>query len=1817
PLKVNEKGRKWLFGSRLFRREADGSWAPVWAFLFTDIIVLTSHMTRDRVFFVKETPIKLEDVVTLHFNLPRKNENEFRLLFGPEPAQSHYGRFDRILPIYRRPKSNQIILRTTNLQLKSMWKLLLQRQIITLNTRLSKSSSSNFSISEFCEKFPESNTASSRQEKIDEEPEEEDENLAGSITTAPNNKRSSATASSIAGIEARQVRSSNSATKDSINAGLLSKEPDQFKRLSSGPKLDNGLSDSSGQIISEQWRQSGHVSPRLEESGKDSMVNAALPSSPPVIVDRAATSTVGKGIIKNPQSRTVQVPENQQLVTDMRESQLKDGSANGLEETNVAIRANITSNVSTSPLATLSRPCETTKPDPTPLPTNNSHSDHHVIPTEASLTLSDSHVCDPMASSEIHPSATTTSSTMTKSTTSNDKNNYTSPNRKIPTLDLVPKSGEKRDGTLSGIGPVTNKTDISLPSSVGKKQGDKSSGNNGKFHQKPVEMLASPSEGSPSKSYLNSRKNSVRTETLINNNNESISDLNHNSSSDRRSSLKEVCECEGSVDRPLKEEASSRTVTPASESKEKPKVTEDTKSICISSSNNPNNNNDDESPVTMEKIRNFYTSILCTRDSSTDAGHSDHSKRSYTMISTSFTDTKPSSSSCDKTIPPPNSTLNNNATNSNTPNNTNNGKLTETELSGDPTTKETLPKADELPPSQIEFQGETNKTDPVCQSVSPQEKKGKVDDGDQIGRSSKAIENEIVCIESSSSPPSSSGGKIMRGDLPGPKIMTNAILKSRQQVLIMAGVSPTLSIVGDRECEKPPGGDQRTMGKKTVCKPIPLTTTKIGLVERESSNESIVAVVSPGVETTMKRNVIAPSKMELERHPDAGSNSCAKGKVYANSPIVSGIGSERSRRRLLYDYKVRRDYPELFGITPRDRRSFIKSLGEHESSSDKDLVAPYYYHTRLSPLPVLKLLQNGTRLPFLAKETDSDKEGSESTKGSDKCPEALPTTPCPLKPKVSTSASTNTPMNASLNTGGLHHMKLMGSLEDEDDDASTSTGSITHSKRNATSKLRDDEVEEEGEDDDSDVSASGTNRNHVRDLIERPDEVHLHRRRRSPEESSSNDSGISEEILIVTEGQTKTTSSVGTEVSEDLTLSTTESEVKRRFPSTLREHEVISSSTFNRCAVSSSSCPASTQPPTNNSPSVNVPKIHNVDDNSSCNTTSSSCSGHINLTENSIEATIVEPNTHSTSGIQQANPVLSSAQTKTAHVHSSQCSEVVDMSETSVSNSSTHSNPGTDCSTQSKMNHVCFVEGETTNGVDSMVELTKADKSTGMEDDDLMDFSWVCRLPEKAYRNLLAERREAFFLANNHSLSDSPSGYQHSSNYNQMNSNSPTLTTITSSSSHASSYSSASVPPPPPPPPPKEPLVVKIYDVCTVHNTIPPEPPSQSPSNACERVMYTRLEKHTTAHVERVESSDDSTSSSSDVASASPAAENGTTDPSWSSSSSSLAGYSSSMKEEPSPSTSATAHQQSMSKLVDPVPSGSTNSGATSGPPSSSVNNGFYQKGILVSSFLDNRSRPEIVVTGDSPDHPKNGYLLQSDDDEEEEQAISNSSIISNGRENQSGSSGRNEFLRVESNDSTAENYGDDDDYNFDDDDDELSHCSVATMNRYGTYESLEKIESDDTLGTLPDFPRNMPRSKARFTFDDDDDDDDDLFEEDFESDFNFRFPSQIQDNTYSVSRLGPLPPLLEEDYEDDMYEEHRAGSESPSNSTGEPSGSVPHLHNQVHQPGVRGDNSFLLARIATMYARSSISPLKIFRELWLKKRYRQWANTTNPNFKE
>jgi len=84
--------------------------------------------------------------------------------------------------------------------------------------------------------------------------------------------------------------------------------------------------------------------------------------------------------------------------------------------------------------------------------------------------------------------------------------------------------------------------------------------------------------------------------------------------------------------------------------------------------------------------------------------------------------------------------------------------------------------------------------------------------------------------------------------------------------------------------------------------------------------------------------------------------------VHQDSPLIGG-GSE-GRRRILYDCKVRKDYPELFGISPRDRRSFIKSLGQKVRQSGHEeedpLVTPYYY---ISPAPSPLPLQKQWRKP--------------------------------------------------------------------------------------------------------------------------------------------------------------------------------------------------------------------------------------------------------------------------------------------------------------------------------------------------------------------------------------------------------------------------------------------------------------------------------------------------------------------------------------------------------------------------------------------------------------------------------------------------------------------------------------------------------------------------------------------------------------------------------------------------------------------------------------------------------------------------------------
>lgn len=754
---------------------------------------------------------------------------------------------------------------------------------------------------------------------------------------------------------------------------------------------------------------------------------------------------------------------------------------------------------------------------------------------------------------------------------------------------------------------------------------------------------------------------------------------------------------------------------------------------------------------------------------------------------------------------------------------------------------------------------------------------------------------------------------------PGSRIMTNATLKSRQKEIIAYN--------NKGETITPEKANAFSSQNKVTDSTL-------------NQNES-----RPGTKDTSSSPILNPPRCQSE-------NGYVKSKpVHTDSPIMSGFGSERTRRRLLYDYKVQRDYPELFGITPKDRRSFIKRLAEKQPDNEKSLVAPYYF----SPLPTPKFAKQVD--PVVTKTSVEDVTNTTHVKSPrnvelnllkfdtkrDKCNEGIE--------KVPSSSKT---IKESIVT------ELLVTESEDIDDRGINEIDLKEAVRGILRDATDDET-----DDDSDESGGHEIRA----------QVHRHR---SPEESS-NDSGISDEV---------------TEKSKPLLGFTEENE---RFQSNM---------------------------------AVNTSEVTNE-----------------NFTPKKTNNTVTLI-TH----------CCDSDQKPKAHACNS------------------NSTP----SPNNKIDNLYFVQGEEEAAMEAMVVL-KADKSTGM-DDDYFNSSWLSK-PEKSLRTIMAERREAFF-----------SSYQNTSCH-------------ISSSSGPSSYSVPQQPNEPP-------LIVKIVDGGTLQSTIS-EFKFAAKSPPSERVKLTCFEKEKTARVERVESSDDSTSS--DIASASPAAENGTTDPSWSSSSSSLAGYASS-KEEPSSSTGMLTCSESFHTNGQAIASTSSRmiiNDLSNGLPSSSFSS-FPSGSLLANNNHLGPKGPEIVVTQESPETPTAKTSYSSDGEEDD-------SILCNGKVDSSHfslESERKGFLRVESNDSTAENYGDDDDYNFDDEEDDLSQCSVATINRYGTYESLEKlenIESEDSVGGLPDFSRPMPRSKARFTFEDEDsDDDNDLFEEDFESDFNFRFPSQIQDNTYS-----------------------------------------------------------------------------------------------------
>ncbi|XP_021948773.2 uncharacterized protein LOC110846360 isoform X4 [Folsomia candida] len=1482
PVKVCEKGRRWLFGSRLFKKESDGSWSPVWAFLFSDIVVLTSHTTRDRVFFVKESPIRLEDVVTLHFNLPRKHENEFRLLFEPEPV--YHSRLDKLLPLHRNKKSSQIALRAPNIQLKSIWKLLLQRQIITLNTRLSKSASSNFSISEFCERFP--ITPQCEDEKEDHPPAARDKSSSDYKKGGAGNGLPVPTVGGLA-------KTSTTAASTSI-----------FDR--------QNLPDERNLSVIKEERSCSQSKPQMKPYAPDGL------------------SSMSKELLKSRVPRILPAERKGRAVVDSIPEEIK---------------------VSIQP-----------RHDPT-----DTIVEHSANQTSLSSVNSN---CFKASRIDIEVASNKT---------------------KSPLLD-DPRSVTNSRTANPGTDSWSDKTTKSQFTST----------SSNKYQQLPSTSTDMTVESKPSPSPTN------------NNNNNEIIDFNQTS----RASEKCPCAVE--------------------------KVGLSMEGTCKVGATRTARSGDDISVSCATKVQ---------------------------VESNSF---------------------------------------------------------DRKPPA-VKPRTQTGRSSQVSKDASSENVK--IESPRPAPRPDLQQRNMLASSSPSPAPsPSMSNNRVealkyegigssgLIKSKPGSKIMTNATLKSRHQELLAQKEGQTIITM----VEKP---------------------------SSNSANDTDCILISQHIEqvapTGTKDTKDASSSPLLAPRCQSENGFVKPKSVHTDSPILTGFGSEKSRRRVLYDYKIQRDYPELFGISPKDRRSYIKQLAERRPDNDKPLIAPYYF----SPLPTPKFAKRQDPVvPDLVPsfppssqpiQPSSNKMGvgSQCNNSPNLNTQKGSSTVMKIssKPVTSTAPALN-PQSSKLFNDLKQRLVQQNLVESDADGGERSNEenemSLEDMARGILRNVHSDEEEEEETDEDSQESDECQLGAEVRAQVHR---------QRSPEESS-NDSGISDE----------------------LTEKTKTKENNERFQSNV--------------AVNSSEVKISSK--ISNSIVTHCDKMQLL------------------------------PN-------------------KTAPSHACISS----------------SQKANQMNTKIDLCHVCF-EGEEKTGVEGLLVLkadkSQADKCTGTDDEYFSHTltttpttTSLANQPEKPMRILMAERREAFFAsyANQQTLSSYSSSAtgvaaSSSSSFRINNSSlySPHHQTYSSfshsHSSSSSSYARMVVEN-------ESPLKVKILNGGTLLTTHP-ELKTGAKSPPEERVQLMRFpEKERNARLEHVESSDDSTSS--DLASASPAAENGTTDPSWSSSSSSLAGGTTSSKlEEPSTSMSTSGatsiynscpinnnHSQvaSTSSLTKVFMSDFTN-----GLPSTSFCNGSLS--LCGNSYGD---RPEIVVTQESPETPTVRNGCNSDGEEDEDLVGSNGSKSSSYANYHGDIGSKKGFLRVGSNDSTVENFGDDD-YIFDEED-ELSQCSVTTINRYGTYESLEKIEeSDDGAGNLPDFSNKMTRSKARFTFDDDDsDDDNDLFEEDFESDFNFRFPSQIQDNTYSkfsVSRLGPLPPLLEEDFEDDMYDEQRAGCSSAALPGGNLTSATSLVNGATlrarHETGLRHDNSFLLARLATMYARSTInSPLKILRDLWLKKRYRQSEDWKYKQYKE
>ncbi|XP_034234043.1 serine-rich adhesin for platelets [Thrips palmi] len=131
PFALTSPGRRWIFGGDLVRIEGRSE-RRYWALLFTDLL-LFAQVSRDRVLFISEEPLRLITITQAAFSVKRR-ATEFRLMVDGTTSPSPTGCGDAAKKTKKGDRRRTIVLRAASAEHKAVWQNLIQRQIIYLNT---------------------------------------------------------------------------------------------------------------------------------------------------------------------------------------------------------------------------------------------------------------------------------------------------------------------------------------------------------------------------------------------------------------------------------------------------------------------------------------------------------------------------------------------------------------------------------------------------------------------------------------------------------------------------------------------------------------------------------------------------------------------------------------------------------------------------------------------------------------------------------------------------------------------------------------------------------------------------------------------------------------------------------------------------------------------------------------------------------------------------------------------------------------------------------------------------------------------------------------------------------------------------------------------------------------------------------------------------------------------------------------------------------------------------------------------------------------------------------------------------------------------------------------------------------------------------------------------------------------------------------------------------------------------------------------------------------------------------------------------------